>query len=109
MGDPYYGAGTAALGKLGRQIFIAAVNKIVEFDIFAFYRGRHTYVGIDTLALSSVETADVLRELQPGFAGGHLKPFPIEPHAVFALKDAKQAYVAVLGSSRDRLVLRPTI
>ena len=78
VGDPYYQAGTASLAKLGRQIFIAAVNRIVEFDIFAFYRGRHTYVGIDTLALSSVETADVLRELAPGFASGHLKPFPVK-------------------------------
>ena len=45
---------------------------MVEFNILEFYRGRHTYVGIDTLALSSVETADVLRELAPGFAGDHV-------------------------------------
>jgi NADPH2:quinone reductase len=108
VGDPYYAAGVAAMAKLGRQIFIAAVDKIVSFDIFAFYRGRHTYVGIDTLALSSIETADVLRELAPGFASGHLKPFPIAPHAIYPLARAKDAYVAVLGSSRDRLVLRPT-
>jgi NADPH:quinone reductase len=107
VGDPYYEAGTASLAKLGRQIFIAAINKIVPFDIFAFYRGRHTYVGIDTLALSSLETADILRELQPGFASGHLKPFPIQPHAIYPLERAAEAYVAVLGSSRDRLVLHP--
>lgn len=107
VGDPYYEAGTASLAKLGRQIFIAAVNRIVSFDIFAFYRGRHTYVGIDTLALSSVETADVLRELAPGFASGHLKPFPIRPEAIYPLEDAARAYAAVLGSSRDRLVLKP--
>jgi NADPH:quinone reductase len=57
VGEPYYTAGTKSLAKLGRQIFIAAVFKPVEFDIFAFYRGRHTYVGIDTLALSSIDTA----------------------------------------------------
>lgn len=107
VGDPYYEAGTASLAKLGRQIFIAAVNRIVPFDIFAFYRGRHTYVGIDTLALSSIETADILRELQPGFASGHLRPYPIQPHAIYPLRRAAEAYVAVLGSSRDRLVLRP--
>jgi hypothetical protein len=95
--------GTASLAKLGRQIFIAAVHKIVEFDIFAFYRGRHTSVGIDTLALSSIETADVLRELGPGFASGHLKPFPIKPNAGYRLEDAAKVYVAVLGSSRDPL------
>lgn len=107
VGDPYYAEGTASLAKMGRQIFIAAVNRIVEFDIFAFYRGRHTYVGIDTLALSSIETADVLRELAPGFAGGQLRPFPIHPDGVFALKDAGAAYARVSGSSRDRVILVP--
>jgi NADPH2:quinone reductase len=107
VGDPYYAIGTAALAKLGRQIFIAAVKRIVEFDIFAFYRGRHTYVGVETLALSSVETADILRELVPGFAAGALKPFPIESNAVFALGDAARAYAQVLGSSRDRVIFAP--
>ena len=107
VGDPYYPAGTASLAKLGRQIFIAAVNRIVEFDIFAFYRGRHTYVGIDTLALSSIETADVLRELAPGFASGALKPFPIRETAMYPLERAAEAYRAVIGSARDRIVLLP--
>lgn len=107
VGEPYYPAGTKALGKLGRQIFIASTFKPVEFDIFAFYRGRHTYVGIDTLALSSVETADLLRELVPGFARGDLRPFPIHADAVYRLEDAAEAYRTVLGSSRDRVILRP--
>jgi NADPH2:quinone reductase len=107
VGDPYYAAGTASLAKLGRQIFIAAVHRIVEFDIFAFYRGRHTYVGIDTLALSSVETGDVLRELAPGFASGELKPFPIRGEAMYPLERAAEAYHAVIGSARDRIVLLP--
>jgi NADPH:quinone reductase len=107
VGEPYYTDGTRSLAKLGRQVFIAAVFKPVEFDIFAFYRGRHTYVGIDTLALSSIETADLLRELVPGFASRHLRPFPINEKAVYSLEDAAQAYRAVLGSSRDRVILRP--
>ena len=107
VGDPLYTAGTAAMAKGGRQIFIAAVKKVVAFDTFAFYRGRHTYVGIDTLALSSVETAGVLRELVPGFASGVLRPFPIRENAAYDLKDAAKAYAAVLGSSRDRVIFRP--
>lgn len=106
VGEPYYAAGAKSLAKLGRQIFIASVFKPVEFDIFAFYRGRHTYVGIDTLALSSVETADLLRELVPGFAGGDLRPFPIQADSVYRLEDAAEAYRTVLGSSRDRVILR---
>lgn len=107
VGEPYYEAGTKSLALLGRQIFIASVKQPVQFDIFAFYRGRHTYVGIDTLALSSVASAEVLRDLVPGFASGALKPFPIETNAIYPLTRAAEAYAAVLGSSRDRVVFQP--
>jgi hypothetical protein len=49
----------------------------------------------------------VLRELGPGFASGQLKPFPIKPGAIYPLEDAKAAFLAVAGSSRDRVILRP--
>ena len=107
VGDPYFQAAHKSLALRGRQILIAAINPVVQFNILEFYRGQHTYVGIDTLALSSVATSDVLRELAPGFASGHLRPFPINPAAIYPLEDAKRAYVAVAGSSRDRVVLRP--
>ena len=92
----------------GRQILIAAVDRIVQFNILEFYRGQHTYVGIDTLGLSSVATGAVLRELGAGFASGHLRPFPIKPSAVYPLEQAKAAFIAVAGSSRDRVILRPS-
>ena len=107
VGEPYYEAGQKALAVLGRMIFIAAFKQTVPFDIFSFYRGRHTYVGIDTLALSSVATGEVLRELIPGFESGALRPFPIAPNAIYPLERAKEAYLRVLESSRDRLVLAP--
>ena len=107
VGDPYFQAAHESLALRGRQILIAAIHPLVQFNILEFYRGQHTYVGIDTLALSSVATGDVLRELAPGFAGGHLKPFSINPAAIYPLEDAKHAYVAVAGSSRDRVILRP--
>jgi NADPH2:quinone reductase len=107
VGDPYFQAAHKSLALMGRQILIAAIDKIVEFNIFEFYRGRHTYVGIDTLALSSVASGDVLKELVPGFASGALKPFPIKPEAIYRLEDAKRAYVAVMGSARDRVIFEP--
>ena len=107
VGDPYFQAAHKSLALRGRQILIAAIHPVVQFNILEFYRGQHTYVGIDTLALSSIATGDVLRELTPGFAGGHLKPFSINPTAIYPLEDAKRAYVAVAGSSRDRVILRP--
>jgi NADPH:quinone reductase len=107
VGDPYFDDAHDSLAKGGRQILIAAVHKVVQFNILEFYRGQHTYVGIDTLAFSSVESADVLRSVLPGFAGSFLRPFPIKDSSVYFLADAKAAYAAVIGSSRDRIVLRP--
>jgi NADPH2:quinone reductase len=107
VGDPYFQAAHKSLALRGRQILIAAIDRIVQFNILEFYRGQHTYVGIDTLGLSSIATGAVLRELAPGFAGGHLKPFPINPAAIYPLEDAKPAFVAVAGFSRDRVILRP--
>ena len=107
VGDPCFQAAHKSLALRGRQILIAAVDRIVQFNILEFYRGQHTYVGIDSLGLSSIATGAVLRELGPGFAGGHLKPFPIKASAVYALEQAKDAFVAVAGSSRDRVILRP--
>ncbi|MGA7810229.1 quinone oxidoreductase family protein [Bradyrhizobium sp.] len=107
VGDPYFEAAHKSLALRGHQILIAAVDRIVQFNILEFYRGQHTYVGIDTLGLSSIATGGVLRELGPGFASGHLKPFPISQSAIYPLEDARQAFIAVAGSSRDRVILRP--
>jgi len=107
VGDPCFEAANKSLALAGRQILIAAVDKTVPFNILEFYRGRHTYVGIDTLALSSVASADILREALPGFVSGHLKPYPIADNAIYSLADAKAAYLAVSGSSRDRVILKP--
>ena len=107
VGDPYFQAAHQSLALRGRQILIAAIERIVQFNILEFYRGQHTYVGVDTLGLSSVATGAVLKQLVPGFASGHFKPFPIKPAAIYSLENAKSAFVAVAGSSRDRVILRP--
>ena len=107
VGDPYFSAAHRSLALRGRQILIAAIERVVQFNILEFYRGQHTYVGVDTLGLSSIATGEVLRELAPGFAGGYLKPFPINAAAIYPLEEAKRAFVAVAGSSRDRVILKP--
>ena len=107
VGSPYFQAAHKSLALDGRQVLIATVEKLVQFDILEFYRGRHTYVGIDTLGFSSVASAELLRGAVPGFVSGHLKPYPIRPNAIYPLSDAKAAYVAVSGSSRDRVILTP--
>jgi NADPH:quinone reductase-like Zn-dependent oxidoreductase len=107
VGDPYFQAAHKSLALAGRQILIAAVDKVVQFNILEFYRGRHTYVGVDTLAFSSVASGDVLRQAIAGFVGGQLRPFPIMAEAIYSLGDAKKAYDAVSASSRHRIILRP--
>jgi len=107
VGDPYFQAAHKSLALRGRQILIATIERTVPFNILEFYRGQHTYVGIDTLGLSSVATGAVLRELGSGFAGGQLKPFPIKDGGIYPLQDARAALLAVAGSSRNRVILRP--
>jgi NADPH:quinone reductase len=107
VGDPFFQAAHRALAVRGRQILIAAIAPVVLFNILEFYRGQHSYFGIDTLGLSSVATAAVLQQLLPGLAGGHLEPFPIRSGSIYPLEDAKAAFLAVAGSSRDRVILRP--
>jgi NADPH2:quinone reductase len=109
VGDPYFQIAHKSLALGGCQILISAVTKVVEFNILEFYRGRHTYVGIDTLALSSVASGDVLRAAMAGFASGHLKPYPIIKDGVYPLSEAKAAYRAVIGSARERIILKPSL
>ncbi len=90
----------------GRQILMATRERSVPFDIFTFYRGRHSLFGIDTLALDASQSATILRDLLPGFASGRLRPFQVRDDSCFPLTRAKDAYRAVLDSSRDRVVLR---
>ena len=106
VGSPYFEAAHRSLAVLGRQILIATIDKTVPFNIFEFYRGRHTYVGVDTLAYDSKTCASMLGELAPGFESGHLKGFPVEG-GVYGFRDANRAYAEVLGSARPRVVIVP--
>ncbi|QBR02630.1 quinone oxidoreductase family protein [Paraburkholderia pallida] len=107
VGSPYFEQANKALAKRGTQIFISTVDRAVPFDIFAFYRGQHTYVGIDTLALDSIEGALILDRLLPSFESGALKPFPINKDFVFSIEHAALAYQAVLRGSTNRVLLKP--
>lgn len=107
VGSPYFELGNNALAKQGRQIFISTFDRAVPFDIFNFFRGRHKYIGVDTLALDSVYGARIFDLLKPKFEQGLLKPFPINPRAVYGLSEAAEAYRSVLRSTPDRVILKP--
>jgi NADPH:quinone reductase len=107
VGSPCFAAANQAMAHGGRQILISTVERSVPFDIFAFYRGRHSFIGIDSLALDARASAALLRELLPGFASGALRPFPLADRARYPLERAKEAYRAVQAIARDRVVLVP--
>lgn len=107
VGSPYFEQASRAMAILGRNILISTIERQVPFDIFAFYRGQHTYVGIDTLALDSIAGAKIFDEIGPLFERGALKPFPIAGDHVFPLHAAAEAYRAVLGGAIHRVMLKP--
>jgi NADPH2:quinone reductase len=107
VGSPYFEMANNAMAKQARQIFISTFDRAVDFDIFNFFRGRHKFIGVDTLALDSVYGARIFDKLKPKFESGLLKPFPINPDTVYGLADAAKAYASVLRSTPDRVVLKP--
>jgi NADPH:quinone reductase-like Zn-dependent oxidoreductase len=105
VGSAYFEAANQSMAKGATQIFIATHDRAVPFDIFTFYRGMHTYVGIDSLALDSAASSARLDALREGFERGTLKPFPVA--RAYRLDQAMEAYRLVLSGSADRVVLRP--
>lgn len=107
VGSPWFADANASLAKRGTQIFIATLDRAVPFDIFAFYRGMHAFVGIDSLAMSAVDCAAIFEALAPGFEEGSLKPFAVAEGDTFALEDAADAYRKVLSGSPNRIAFVP--
>lgn len=107
VGSPYFDAANRSMAVGGRQVFISTLEREVPFDIFSFYRGQHTYVGVDSLALDATACAAILERLAPGFESGALRPFGVADDAVFGLDRAFEAYRRVLAGATGRIVLEP--
>lgn len=97
------------MASRGWQILISTIERAVPFDIFAFYRGRHRLIGIDTLALDSGYCAAALDTLRPGFESGAPRPFPVPPANIYPLARAAEACRAVLAGAPERVVLDRTL
>ncbi len=108
-GSPYFEAANRAMAKRGRQMFVSTLDRAVPFDIFAFYRGRHRFVGVDSLALATAESGALLDGLRPGFEDGTLRPFAFAERAAYGLAEAGDAYRAVLGGEPGRIVIDPRL
>ena len=108
VGDPYFEAAHKSLALRGRQILIAAVNRIVQFDILEFYRGQHTLCRhryarsvVDRDRGGAARTRARLRERASRNRFRSIRRRSIR------WKTPAAAFVAVAGSSRDRVILRP--
>ena len=109
VGSPYFEAANRTMAIRGRQIFISTIERSVPFDILAFYRGRHWFIGIDTLQLDSADGAAILDALRPGFESRALRPFPILAVNIYSLARAAEAYRVVVAGAPERVVLDPTL
>jgi NADPH2:quinone reductase len=107
VGSPYFAAANQSMAKGATQIFISTIERPVPFDIFTFYRGMHTFVGIDTLALDATHTNERMEAMREGFESGALHPFEVASDAVFTLDQALSVYKEVLSGAKRRVVFRP--
>ena len=80
----------ARFARGGRQVAITSFgDRKVTFDLIDFYRNRSRLLGVNTMALSGPDTAEILEELRPGFDQGHLDPPEI---TAWPLEQAVEAY-----------------
>jgi NADPH:quinone reductase-like Zn-dependent oxidoreductase len=107
VGSPYFEAANKAMAKGATQILISTLERPVPFDIFTFFRGMHTYVGIDTLALDCIATNECMEAMRAGFEVGSLQPFTVSPDAVFSLDHVLAVYQEVFSGASRRIVFNP--
>ncbi|PCJ89563.1 MAG: oxidoreductase [Hyphomicrobiales bacterium] len=107
VGSPYFDLANKVMAKRARQVLISTFDRAIPFDILHFFRGRHKYIGIDSLALTSHDGAIIFDDLKPKFEDGTLKPFPIVEAACHPLDDAVKAYQSVLRGTSNRVILKP--
>lgn len=107
VGSPYFEAANKAMAKGATQILISTLERPVPFDIFTFFRGMHTYVGIDTLTLDCIATNECMEAMRAGFEVGSLQPFTVSPDAVFSLDHVLTVYQEVFSGASRRIVFNP--
>ncbi|GLS20730.1 hypothetical protein GCM10007874_37470 [Labrys miyagiensis] len=99
FGRPRFQLASRSLALGERQVFIAAMDKSVCFNLFEFFHDGRCYTGVETLVLDAAACASMLGELPPWFESGRLKPFSSEG-GLYGVAGAARAY----AESRVRLV-----
>ena len=90
--------------RRGRVLEISATGKRrVEFDLIDFYHNETQLLGVDSAKLGVAESAPLMTALVEGFESGKLTG-PIIAQS-FPLERAREAYEAVAGGTRGRVVI----
>lgn len=106
VGAPVYAALVDALAKDGRMVvFSAAGGKEVTLDLFAFYRKRLTFYGLDSAGLSLERVAELLVKINPYVDSGALKPPAVSER--YSLDRAPEAYARVGSGVGGKVVITP--
>jgi NADPH:quinone reductase-like Zn-dependent oxidoreductase len=91
--------------RRGRVLEISATGKRrVEFDLIDFYHNETQLLGVDSAKLGVAESAPLMTALVEGFESGKLTGPAIAQE--FPLEQAREAYQAVAGGTRGRVVIR---
>jgi NADPH:quinone reductase len=105
VGGPLFQPCLESLAQRGRQMAIAsAVSPEVTFNLVNFYHKETVLIGLDTLALSFFEAAEILRALLPDFKAG---VFSLPAVEAISLDSALGAYREIdKGDSNKKFVIR---
>ena len=105
VGGPLFQPCLESLAQRGRQIAIASSGSPkVTLNLVDFYHKEARLIGLDTLELSFVESAEILTALLPSFKAGILSPPAVE---TVSLDSALGAYRAIdQGNSSKKFVIR---
>ena len=91
--------------RRGRVLEISGTGKRrVEFDLIDFYHNETQLLGVDSAKLGVAESAPLMTALVEGFESGKLTGAAIAQE--FLLERAREAYQAVAGGTRGRVVIR---
>jgi NADPH:quinone reductase-like Zn-dependent oxidoreductase len=106
VGGPLFEQCLASLARRGRQVAIASTGQpLVSFNLIDFYHNESRLLGLDTLKLSFVEAAGILRQLAPGLESGEFRPSDSQ---TFPLERGPEVYREIHASKlKGKAVLTP--
>jgi NADPH2:quinone reductase len=106
VGGPMFEKCLSSLALRGRQVAISSSpDPRVTFNLVDFYHNESRLFGVDSLELSFQQSAEILRELTPGFESGEFPPPALQ---VFPLVQAPEIYQKINdGQIKGKAILKP--